>query len=104
MKLIMNKNIKLGFFTKLCLSIFPILVTILFLDIIVFEYIPFAIFEKIWLALFVLMIFQTVFLIFLISKRKFKLENKIIYIILNLSIPIFQLYYIWVLDNKSITS
>lgn len=95
-----KNNLKLGLLSKLFLSVFPFLTTILFLDILIFEKIPFDLYEKIWIILFILMVFQMIFLVFLISRRPLESGRKVLYILLILSIALFHLYYIWFIDDR----
>src|SRR5690606_8178522 len=94
---------KINLFFKILLSLFPFLFTLFIMDLFVFEKISFEVYGKVWFFLFILMLFQTVFLLFFLSKRKIRTEKKILFIFLMISIVWFQLYYIWVIDDKIIT-
>lgn len=91
---------KINLFLKSVLSVFPFLITLFFLELFIFEQISFELYEKIWVFLFILMLLQTICLVFIVSKRKIKTEKKVLLIFLMILIVWFQLYYIWALDDK----
>jgi len=72
------------------------------LELFIFEQISFELYEKVWIFLFILMLLQAACLIYIVSKRKIKTEKKILLILLMISIVWFQLYYIWIIDDKII--
>src|SRR5690554_569363 len=96
------KKMKINLFLKSVLSLFPFLITLFFLELFIFEQISFELYEKVWIFLFILMLLQAACLIYIVSKRKIKTEKKILLILLMISIVWFQLYYIWIIDDKII--
>gem|GEM_PF-4161103 len=96
----MEKNDKLSFTQKILLSIFPVLAFLFFMDTILFTSIPHEVYFKAWLILFALMIIQSIVLVPRIYRKQMPPETKTIYIVLSISIVLFQLYYVWHLDEK----
>ena len=91
---------KLTSIQKILLSIFPVLAFLFFIDTILFLSIPYEVYFKAWLILFALMIIQTIVLLPRIYRKQMPTKTKTMYIVLSISIVLFQLYYVWHLDEK----
>lgn len=91
---------KLTFIQKILLSIIPILSTLFFIDTFVLYSIPYEFYSNIWLILFILIIIQNIILIVRVTKIDTDRSTKVLYIILFISVLIFHLFYVWVLDEK----
>src|SRR5699024_7509663 len=95
-----KKKFELSLLQKIFFSIFPILATVLILDNFLFFVLSWDFYLRSWIFLFVLMMIQTVFLIKRIIQKTISPDKKSFYIVLSLTIILFQLYYIWYLDNR----
>ena len=82
---------KLTSFQKILLSIFLGLAFLFFMDTILFASIPYEIYLKAWLFLFALMIIQSIVLLPRIYRKQIPAETKTMYIVLSISIVLFQL-------------
>lgn len=89
---------KLSSIQKIILSIFPVLGFIFFLASFFLLTIPYELYVKIWLALFVIMILQLLYLFRRVFLLKIETEKKVLAVILILIGPA-QFYYIWWLDD-----
>jgi len=86
---------------KIILSIFPVLSILFLIDTLILYNIPYEYYTKIGMIIFILMIVQNFILIVRVNKKVTDKSIKILYIVLFLSLSIFHLYYVWVLDRKS---
>jgi len=99
----MKTNVKpLSIVQKVLFSIYPfgiLLFIVLFFLVLDFD---FDLYMKIWWMLFCVMIIQIVALIFRLRKVSLDRSTKIVYAFLLVSVFIFQIIYIWYLDDKYI--
>lgn len=86
---------------KIILSIFPVLSILFLIDTLILYKIPYEYYTKIGVIIFILMIVQNFILIVRVNKKVMDKSLKIVYIVLFLSLSIFHLYYVWVLDRKN---
>ena len=100
--MIKSKIKSLTFLQKSMLSVFPLFGTLFFLESFFFEMNSYESYIQIWWLLLILMVFQMVFLLLRIKKIRIDKSLSLIYIILILTVIIFQLYYVWKLDDKHV--
>tara|TARA_R110002072_G_scaffold235697_2_gene393316 strand:+ start:1026 stop:1346 length:321 start_codon:yes stop_codon:yes gene_type:complete len=91
---------KLNYSKKLLLSVFPIIGILMIIETIALLVVPFGIYLKIWWGLLILAIFQNFILIRRVCMLNIEKNTRALYIILFLTIILFQLYYIWKLDDR----
>jgi hypothetical protein len=98
-----NSKIKpLTFLQKSMLSVFPLFGTLFFLGSFFYDVISYESYTLIWWVLLILMIFQMVLIFIRIKKIRIDKSLSLIFSILILTVIIFQLYYVWILDDKHV--
>jgi len=87
-------------FQKILLSIIPTIFIISFIYVFISTNISIENYFLIWKVNLILIIINDILLLLLIINSKISKKEKILYIMLNFSIILYQFFYIWFVDNK----